>query len=71
MFAKRDLDKMPIIHNALSEPTDERKIKVYLYDKESRRKFLLHDSMWISSNITSLEPLRDIIGYENVKIVTD
>lgn len=44
-------------------------IKVILYNKERQKKFLADKSMWVTDDMQVLRELRDIIGYENVKIV--
>lgn len=44
-------------------------IRVILHDKRSGKKYLADKNMWINNNIGILKDLRDIAGYENVKLV--
>ena len=45
--------------------------RVVLYDKDKNKKYLADKSLWVTQELHILKKLRDIIGYENVKVVRD
>ncbi len=44
-------------------------VKVLLHDKKSGKKYLADKKMWIGNNVKILTDLRNVAGYENVRLM--